>query len=100
MTPVWPPVLVSLLLLWVGQRQPDERTGYPTADSQASAERAGWPYLVMTQRPGTPLDRVWPTLQQHERCAVLRTSGRLAAEVHALPLGAMPALAPRWPHFL
>jgi hygromycin-B 7''-O-kinase len=65
-----------------------------------SAEHAGWPYLVMTQLPGTPLDRVWPTLAQHERRAVLRTIGRLAAEVHALPLGPMPALAPRWADFL
>ena len=65
-----------------------------------SAEHAGWPYLVMTQLPGTPLDRVWPTLRQNERCAVLRTIGRLSAEVHALPLGPMPALAPGWADFL
>jgi hygromycin-B 7''-O-kinase len=65
-----------------------------------SAEHAGWPYLVMTQLPGTPLDRVWPTLQENQRCAVLRTIGRLAAEVHALPLGLLPALAPRWADFL
>ena len=54
----------------------------------------------MTQLPGTPLDRVWPALQQNERRAVLRTIGRLAAEVHALPLGPMPALAPPWTDFL
>lgn len=65
-----------------------------------SAEHAGWPYLVMTQLPGTPLDRIWPTLQQPEPCEVLHTIGRLAAEVHALPLGAMPSLAPRWADFL
>ena len=72
----------------------------PTPRLVDSAEHAGWPYLVMTQLPGTPLNRVWPTLQQHERCAVLRTIGRLAAEVHALPLGPMPAVAPRWTDFL
>ena len=76
------------------------RLSLPTPRLVDSAEHAGWPYLVMTQLPGTPLDRVWPTLQQHERCAVLRTIGRLAAEVHALPLGPMPALAPRWADFL
>ena len=54
----------------------------------------------MTQLPGTPRDRVWPALQQNERRAVLRTIGRLAAEVHALPLGPMPALAPPWTDFL
>jgi hygromycin-B 7''-O-kinase len=76
------------------------RLSLPTTHLVDSAEHAGWPFLVMTQLSGTPLDRVWPTLQQHDRCAVLRTIGRLAAEVHALPLGPMPALAPRWADFL
>jgi len=76
------------------------RLSLPTPRLVDSAEHAGWPYLVMSLLPGTPLDRVWPTLQQPERCAVLRTIGRLAAEVHALPLGPMPALAPRWADFL
>ncbi len=76
------------------------RLSLPTPRLMHSAEHAGWPYLVMTQLPGTPLDRVWPRLRQHERCAVLRTIGRLAAEVHVLPLGPMPALAPRWVDFL
>ncbi len=76
------------------------RLSLPTPHLVDSAEHAGWPYLVMTQLPGTPLDRVWPTLGPQQRCAVLRTIGRLAAEVHALPLGPMPALAPRWAEFL
>jgi hygromycin-B 7''-O-kinase len=76
------------------------RLSLPTPRLVDNAEHDGWPYLVMTQLPGTPLDRVWPTLQQNERCAVLHTIGRLAAEVHALPLGPMPALAPRWADFL
>ena len=66
-----------------------------------SAEHAGWPYLVMTQLAGTPLDRICSDfLQQHERCAAPRTIGRLAAEVHVLPLGPLLALAPRWADFL
>ena len=76
------------------------RLSLPTPHLVDSAEHAGWPYLVMTQLSGSPLDRVWPTLEQRERCAVLRAIGRLAAEVHALPLGQMPALAPRWADFL
>jgi hygromycin-B 7''-O-kinase len=72
----------------------------PTPHLVDSAEHGGWPYLVMTQLPGTPLDRVWPTLQQQERCAVLRSIGHLAAEVHAMPLGPMPALSPRWVDFV
>lgn len=76
------------------------RLSVPTPQLVDSAEHAGWPYLVMTQLPGTPLDRVWPALPQAERCAVLRSIGRVAAEVHALPLGPMQALAPRWADFL
>lgn len=76
------------------------RLSLPTPRLVDSAQYAAWPYLVMTQMQGTPLDRVWPTLPQNERCAVLCTIGRLAAEVHALPLGPMQALAPRWGDFL
>ena len=76
------------------------RLSLPTPRLVDSAEHAGWPFLVMTQLPGTPLDRVWPSLQQAERCAVLRRLGQLAAEVHALPLGLTPTLAPRWADFL
>ena len=72
----------------------------PTPHLVDSAEHAGWPYIVMTQLQGTPLDRVWPTLPQHERCEVLHTIGRLAAEVHALPLGPMPTLVPCWADFV
>jgi hygromycin-B 7''-O-kinase len=76
------------------------RLSLPTPHLVDSAEHAGWPYLVMTQLLGTPLDRVWSTMEQHDRCAVLRAIGRVAAEVHALALGPMPALAPRWTDFL
>jgi hygromycin-B 7''-O-kinase len=76
------------------------RLSLPTPYLVDSAEHAGWPYLVMNQLSGTPLDRVWPSLQEHERCAVLRQIGHLASEVHALPPGNMQALAPRWTDFL
>jgi hygromycin-B 7''-O-kinase len=76
------------------------RLSLPTPHLVDSAEHAGWPYLVMTQLSGTPLDRVWPTLEEHERCAVLCEIGSLAGQAHALPLGPMRALAPRWADFL
>lgn len=76
------------------------RLRLPTPQLVDSADHAGWPYLVMNQLPGTRLDRVWPTLRQPERCAVLQTIGRLAAEVHALPLGPLPSLALPWADFL
>lgn len=76
------------------------RLSLPTPQLLASGEHQGWPFLVMSQLQGTPLDRVWPALAQAERCALLRRLGQLTAEVHALPLGPMPALAPRWADFL
>ncbi len=76
------------------------RLSLPTPQLVASSEHEGWPYLVMTQLPGTPLDRVWPGLPQAARCGVLRRIGQLTAEVHALPLGPLPTLAPRWADFL
>lgn len=76
------------------------RLSLPTPRLVDRIEHGGWPGLVMTRLPGTPLDQVWPTLAQRERCAVLQQIGRIAAEVHALPTGPMPGLAPRWPDFL
>lgn len=76
------------------------RLALPTPRLVDSAEHDGWPYLVMTQLPGTPLDRVWPMLPPPQRQAVLQQIGRLAAQVHALPAGELPALAPRWADFL
>lgn len=78
----------------------DGRLSLPTPSLLAHDEHEGWPYLVMTQLPGIPLSRVWLQLPFPQRVKVLRDIGRLTAEVHALPLGPMPALAPRWDDFL
>lgn len=76
------------------------RLGLPTPRRVAGGERDGWPYHVMTQLPGCTLDTVWPALDEPAKCAVLHDIGRTAAEVHALPVGSMAALAPAWPAFL
>ena len=76
------------------------RLSLPTPRMLDSDEHAGWSFLVMTQLPGTPLDRVWPSLSQAERCEVLHSLGHLAGQVHGLPLGPMSDLAPRWVDFL
>lgn len=76
------------------------RLSLPTPRRIAGGERDGWPYLVMTQLPGRTLDTVWPTLDEAAKCSLLLQLGRTAAEVHALPVGSMAALAPAWPAFL
>lgn len=72
----------------------------PTPELLAHGERDGWPYLVMTQMAGEPLTATWPGMSERERCALLHELGALAAEVHALPVGEMVALAPRWADFV
>jgi len=76
------------------------RLRVPTPELLASGERDGWPYLVMTQMAGEPLTATWPVMSEPERCALLRELGALAAEVHALPVGEVATLAPRWEDFV
>jgi hygromycin-B 7''-O-kinase len=76
------------------------RLGLPTPRLIDSGLVGRWPFFVITQLPGTTLDKLWPTLTEPQRGAALRTIGRTAAEVHSLPLGPMPGFAPPWPLFL
>ncbi|MBI5719743.1 MAG: phosphotransferase [Burkholderiales bacterium] len=76
------------------------RLRVPTPALLSSGEREGWPWLVMTQMAGEPLTATWPAMSEAERCALLRELGALATEVHALPVGEVAALAPRWEDFV
>lgn len=76
------------------------RLRVPTPELLASGARDGWPYLVMTQMAGEPLTSTWSAMSEAEKCALLRELGALAAEVHALPVGDVAALAPRWDDFV
>jgi len=72
----------------------------PTPELLGSGEREGWPWLVMTQMDGEPLTATWPVMSEAQRCALLHTLGRLAAQVHALPVGPVAAHAPPWSDFI
>jgi hygromycin-B 7''-O-kinase len=72
----------------------------PTPRLLASGERDGWPFIVMSQLAGEPLEQTWPTMAEVQRIDLLTTLGGLAAEVHSLPVGELAALAPRWPDFI
>lgn len=66
----------------------------------AAGEKEGWPYIVMTQLAGEPMTRSWANMSEGGRLALLRELGALAAQVHALPVGDIAALAPRWDAFV
>ena len=76
------------------------RLGVPTPALVATGEREGWPYHVITQLRGEPLTQVWPGLDESAKCDVLAAIGRVAAQVHALPVNGMAALAPDWDAFI
>jgi hygromycin-B 7''-O-kinase len=76
------------------------RLGVPTPALIDRFEHQGWPGHVITRLPGTPLDRAWPDLDEPTRCALLAAIGRLAAEVHGLPVQDIATLAPAWPDFI
>lgn len=76
------------------------RLSLPTPQLLADGELEGWPWLVMTRLPGRTLDGLWDTLPEAQRLALLRHIGRVAAELHALPVAPMQAVAPAWPEFL
>lgn len=70
------------------------------AEGEHHIEDETWPYLVMTRLPGRTLEHGWADCSEAEKCALLHTIGRVAAELHALPMAPMQAVAPRWPEFL
>ena len=76
------------------------RLDVPTPALVALGEREGWPYHVITQLRGEPLTQVWPGLDESAKCDVLAAIGRVAAQVHALPVNGMAALAPDWNAFI
>ena len=76
------------------------RLSLPTPTLIAAGERDGWPYTVMSQLQGDVLLPLWPTLNEAARCTLLAALGALAAQVHALPVGELAALAPRWEDFI
>ncbi len=76
------------------------RLSLPTPRLLGSGEHQGWPWLVMARLPGNTLDGLWPRLEEPDRLALLRHIGRVAAELHALPVEPMRTVAPAWPAFL
>ena len=76
------------------------RLSLPTPRFLARGEYQGWPYLLMSQLQGQTLTRVWPELDAKRQCELLSSLGALAAQVHALSVGALSSFAPDWGDFV
>ena len=76
------------------------RLSLPTPRLLGAGELQGWPWLAMTRLPGRTLDQCWATLPEPTRLALVRRIGQVAAELHALPVAPLQAVAPAWPAFL
>jgi hygromycin-B 7''-O-kinase len=77
------------------------RLDVPTPRLVDAGTHDGWPWLLMTRLAGRPMTAVWPALDEAQRCALLRQTGALASQVHAVPVpDALRPLAPRWADFV
>jgi hygromycin-B 7''-O-kinase len=76
------------------------RLSVPTPRLLGDGELQGWPWLAMTRLPGRTLDTCWSALPEPTRLALVHRIGQVAAELHALPVAPLQAVAPEWPVFL
>lgn len=76
------------------------RLSLPTPELVACGDHHGWPYTVMSRLQGELLMPRWAVFSEPARCQLLHELGALAAQVHALPVGELAALAPPWERFL
>jgi len=81
-------------------RQLHGRLSLPTPALLAFGDHHGWPYTLMSRLPGEVLTPQWAAWPEPARCQLLHELGALAAQVHALPVGELAALAPPWDSFL
>lgn len=76
-----------------------DRLTVPTPALLHEGEHHGWPYVVITQLEGTPLETLWPSLTEASRCALLQQIGVLMAEAHQLDAAPLAQLEPHWDAF-
>ncbi len=72
----------------------------PAPSLIARGEIEGWPYLVETRMPGTPLGGVWRTMLDEQRRTVLVEIGAMLRRLHRVTPGGLAEVGPGWPEFL
>ncbi|MFN7134774.1 MAG: phosphotransferase family protein, partial [Myxococcales bacterium] len=60
----------------------------------------GWTCVVTSRVPGRTLESVWPACSRAEKARLLESIGMVMAEAHAIPVGGLRDLEPRWDAFL
>jgi hygromycin-B 7''-O-kinase len=59
-----------------------------------------WPYIVMTQLKGTPLESLWDTMNFDNKSIIIRELGALIHEVHSLSTDGLEAIDCHWDKFI
>ena len=72
----------------------------PTPHLIAADAHEGWPYLLMTQLRGPRLVDAWPSLAAAERDRAADDLGQAIAALHAIDIGPLADLPPRWDGFI
>ena len=84
------------LLAFFGTRLP-----VPVPRLLAAGERDnGWTYVVVSLLQGETLEGHWAMCPPDDRVAILGEIGRTMAAAHALPVGDLASLSPKWDEFL
>lgn len=66
----------------------------------AAGEWAQYPYLVMEQLPGRPLNRIWESLTEVEQLQLVDQLGEMVRALHALPKHRFAAAPFKWQPFI
>lgn len=78
----------------------EDNTSLPVPRLVGEGEIEGWPYVIITAVPGTPLCEVWDRLSESERVQVCCQCGEFMAALHAVPTEGLAAIAVDWNAFL
>lgn len=60
----------------------------------------GWPYLIMSQLPGTLLETLWSDMNFENKQIIMRELGQLIREVHQIPIDGLEHIDCRWSVFI
>jgi hygromycin-B 7''-O-kinase len=72
---------------------------FNTPQVSVSDEIEGWPYLLLSRVPGTPLDELWDTMSNSDRESIASSLGHCLAKMHTLKPTPLEPARPAWEQF-